>query len=136
MRYSLSKLVGLVQQVFAKNPNKPLNYRQVASAVGVKSEIDREAVKRILEQLLEQDILSSPSIGKYKLNQRNGLVEGTIDRRGVKTYLIPADGGEEVFIPERKTNHAMNGDFVRVYLYARKRHQMLEGEVVEVVTRK
>ncbi len=136
MRRSLSNLVGLVQQVFAKNPAKPLNYRQVASAVGVKSEIEREAVKRILEQLLEQDILSSPAIGKYKLNQRNGLVEGTIDRRGVKTYLIPADGGEEVFIPERKTNHAMNGDYVRVYLYARKRRQMLEGEVVEVIMRK
>lgn len=136
MRKSLSNLVGLVQQVFAKNPNKPLNYRQVASAVGAKTEIEREAVRHILDELLSQDILSAPTIGKYRLNQRNGLVEGTIDRRGVKTYLIPSDGGEEVFIPERKTNHAMNGDLVRVYLYARKRHQMLEGEVVEVVSRK
>ena len=129
-------MVGLVQQVFAKNPNKPLNYRQVSSAVGASTDAERGAVRHILDELLSQDILSSPSTGKYRLNQRNGLVEGTIDRRGVKTYLIPADGGEEVFIPERKTNHAMNGDFVRVYLYARKRHQMLEGEVVEVVTRK
>ena len=135
-RRSLSNLVGSVQQYFAKNPNKPVNYRQVASAIGARTEIERGAVRHILDQLVEQDILLSPSVGKYKLNQRSGVVDGIIDRRGVKTYLVPSDGGEEVFIPERKTNHAMNGDLVRVYLYARKRHQMPEGEVIEVVRRK
>jgi ribonuclease R len=58
-----------------------------------------------------------------------------IDRQGVKTYLIPDDGGEPVFIPERKTNHALLNDKVKVFLYARRKGQQPEGEVVEVIQR-
>ena len=133
---SLSQLILSIQRVFNQNPNKPLNYRQVSSAVGAKTSDERYAVQHALQQLADQDVLSVQQAGRYKLNQRSGLVEGVIERRGVKTYLVPSDKGEEVFIPERKTNHAMDGDYVSVYLYARKKRQMLEGEVVEVIKRK
>ncbi len=69
------------------------------------------------------------------MNSRGGYITGVIDRQGVKTYLIPDDGGEPVFIPERKTNHALLNDKVKVFLYARRKGQQPEGEVVEVIQR-
>ena len=76
---------------------------------------------------------------KYKNRDRQpartGYITGTIDRQKVKTYLIPDDGGEVVFIPERKTNHAQLHDKVKVFLYARKKGNMPEGEVVEITKR-
>ena len=120
---------------FNDNPTKTFNYKQLSSLLGVKGDAQRLLVCEALYELHDEDFLVEISRGKYKLNSRGGFVEGVIERRGVKTYLLPNDGGEEVFIPERKNNHAMAGDLVQVYLYARRRGLPPEGEVVEVIRR-
>ena len=79
--------------------------------------------------------MSKKQKSKNKQPARTGYITGTIDRQKVKTYLIPDDGGEVVFIPERKTNHAQLNDKVRVFLYARVKGNMPEGEVVEIIKR-
>jgi len=73
--------------------------------------------------------------GKKVCGSRGAYVEGVIERRGVKSFLHPADGGGEIFIPERKTNHACAGDKVRAYIYACRPDMPLEGEVVDVIQR-
>jgi len=84
---------------------------------------------------LDEDFLVEISRGKFKVNSRGGYIEGVIERHGVKTYLLPDDGGELVFIPERKTNHALLKDRVKVFLYAHRKGQQPEGEVVEIIKR-
>ena len=74
-----------------------------------------------------------------KKNKKNkffsATIEGRIERHGVKTYLIPDGGGEAIFIPERKTNHAIAEDRVLVSLFATRRGQQPEAEVVKVIQR-
>lgn len=130
-----NELARNIIAVFKENPDKTFNYKQLSSLFGIKGDSQRIIVNDILYELRDEDVLTEVARGKFKLNSRDGYITGTIERRGVKTYLLPEDGGEEVFIPERKTNHAMNGDFVNVYLYARRRGHPLEGEVVEVIKR-
>ena len=120
---------------FNDNPTKTFNYKQLSALLGVKGDAQRLLVCETLYELHDEEFLVEISRGKYKLNSRGGFVEGVIERRGVKTYLVPNDGGEEVFIPDRKSNHAMAGDTVQVYLYARRKGLPLEGEVVEVIRR-
>jgi ribonuclease R len=84
---------------------------------------------------LDEDFLVEISRGKFKVNSRGGYITGVIERQGVKTFLLPDDGGELVFIPERKTNHALLNDKVKVFLYARRKSQTPEGEVVEIIKR-
>ncbi len=132
---SKSQLVNRVVSVFNENPHKTYNYRQMCAFIGLSGERERVLVHDILYDLWEDEFLAEIGRGKYKLNSHNAHFEGVIERRGVKTFLIPEDGGEEVFIPERKTNHAINGDTVKVFLYARRKGHGLEGEVVELVKR-
>ena len=101
----------------------------------IKSESQRVFINQLLYELLDEDFLVEISRGKFKVNSRGGYIEGVIDRQGVKTYLIPDDGGEPVFIPERKTNHALLNDRVKVFLYAHRKGQQPEGEVVEITKR-
>jgi ribonuclease R len=42
---------------------------------------------------------------------------------------------EDVFISRNNLNHALNGDYVKVYLYARRKGKRVEGEVVEIIER-
>ena len=134
-RIRKSEMLRDVMNIFNENRDKALNYRQISSILGLKSETQRQHINIILGELLEQDFLVETSRGKYRANSRGGYVEGVIERQGVKTYLLPDDGGEPIFIPERKTNHAMLNDRVKVFLYARRRGQSPEGEVVEIVKR-
>ncbi|MBQ9439477.1 MAG: ribonuclease R [Paludibacteraceae bacterium] len=65
----------------------------------------------------------------------SSTIEGRIDRRGFKTYLLPDDGGDPIFIPERKTNRSIAGDRVVACLYASRRGLQPEAEVIDILER-
>jgi ribonuclease R len=134
-RIRKSELIRNIVNIYNENPEKTFNYKEVSSMLDIKSESQRIFVNELLYQLFEEDFLVEISRGKFKLNSRGGYITGTIDRQGVKTFLIPDDGGEPVFIPERKTNHALLNDKVKVFLYARRKGQLPEGEVVDITER-
>lgn len=134
-RVRKTELVRNIINVFNENTEKTFNYKQISTLLNIKSESQRIFINQLLYELLDEDFLVEISKGKFKANSRGGYIEGTIERQGVKTYLIPDDGGELVFIPERKTNHALLNDKVKVFLYAHRKGQQPEGEVVEVIKR-
>lgn len=134
-RLRKSDLVRSITNLFNESADRTLNYKQVSSLLQIKSESQRIFVNQVLYELLDEDFLVEISRGNFKMNNRGGYITGTIDRQGVKTYLVPDDGGEMVFIPERKTNHALLNDTVKVFLYARRRGLQPEGEVVEILKR-
>jgi len=134
-RIRKTELVRDITDVFNENSDKTFNYKEIASILKIKSDSQKVFVNQLLYDLLEEDFLVEVSRGKFKANTRGGYITGVIDRHGVKTYLIPDDGGESVFIPESSTNHALFKDKVKVFLYARRKGQQAEGEVVEVIKR-
>ena len=134
-RIRKTELVRNIADIFNQNPEKTFDYKQIATLLNIKSESQRIFINQLMYQLLDEDFLAEVSRGKFKVNSRGGYITGIIDRQGVKTYLIPDDGGDLVFIPEQKTNHALKNDAVKVFLYAHRKGQQLEGEVVEVTKR-
>lgn len=134
-RVNKKELVRNIINVFNENSEKTFNYKQIATLLDIKSESQRIFINQLMYELLEEDFLVEISQGKFKVNSRGGYIEGKIERQGVKTFLNPDDGGEMVFIPERKTNHALLHDQVKVFLYASRKGQQPEGEVVEIVKR-
>ena len=134
-RVRKSELVRNIINIFNENTDKTFDYKQVSKLLNIKSESQRIFINQLMYELLDEDFLVEISRGKFKVNSRGGYITGVIDRQGVKTYLIPDDGGENVFIPERKTNHALLNDKVKVFLYAGRKGQMPEGEVVEIIKR-
>ena len=130
-----SDLIRNIVNIFNSNPELTYNYKQMSKELAITAESQRIFINQLLYELLEEDFLVEISRGKFKLNSRGGYITGVIDRQGVKTYLLTDDGGEPVFIPERKTNHALLNDTVKVFLYARRKNQSPEGEVVEIIKR-
>ena len=134
-RVRKSELVQDIVNMFNENSEKTYNYKQIATELGIKSESQRIFINQLLYELLDEDFLVEISRGKFKLNSRGGFIMGIVERQGVKTYVQPEDGGELIFIPERKLNHALVNDKVKVFLYARRKGKGPEGEVVEVMER-
>ena len=134
-RIRKTELVRNIINIFNENLEKTFNYKQISSLLNIKSESQRIFINQLLYELLDEDYLVEISRGMFKVNSRGGYITGIIERQGVKTYLLPDDGGELVFIPERKTNHALLNDKVKVFLYAHRKGQQPEGEVIEIIKR-
>ena len=127
-----------VLNFFNENSTKPFNYKQVSAALGLKKSVMKERVVDAMFDLEAAGKIQRISAGKYKANMRRKIVVGVLDRESVakKTYLVPDDGGERVWIAERSMGCALNGDRVEVVLFPRRKGKEQEGEVIEVLERK
>lgn len=134
--YNKKHLRVLIMQIFNETPKQILNYKIISNKLGLKKISEKQLVNIVLSELANDGQLLEISTGRFRLHDRGGYVEGVIERRndGV-AFLVPTDGGEEVMIPDRALNRALNGDTVKVMLYARRKRQTPEGEVVEILKR-
>lgn len=135
-RIKKNALYNLVIEAMQAAPYKLYNYKQLAATLGLSTMPERQLLMAVLDDLSLQEMVVEVERGKYKLNTRGGYVEGTIDRQSSgKNYLLPDDGGEPIFIAERRLRQAMNKDRVKVFLYAHRPGTEPEGEVVEILKR-
>ncbi|MGL4292175.1 MAG: ribonuclease R [Bacteroidales bacterium] len=135
-RIKKKELLPQILAFFEEQPTQSFNYKQVSEAIGVKRDMQRQQVFGLLEELKEEDFLLETSMGKFKLNKRGKEMTGTFERRSNgKNQLIPEDGGDPIFVAERNSMRAMNGDKVKVFLSARKKGEAPEGEVIEIIER-
>lgn len=127
-------LIASMMLFFQQDTGRAYNYQQVSNALGLTKQALKVMVAECLAELALQDYLIEVSTGKFKFNERGLFIEGTIKRsRNGKNYLNPDDGGAPIFIAERNSGHAMDGDRVRVMHSAKKAFSDPEGEVVEVL---
>jgi len=128
----------MIQDIFSNNPKKTYNYKQIASMLGVTKKSGRQLVEVLLYELMEIGILSQVSSGRFKLLNRGGsYITGKVDMTASgAAYIVPDDGGEDLFVAQENLNTALHGDIVKVSLFARKRRKQGEGEVVEIIKRK
>src|SRR5205085_10732880 len=92
-------------------------------------------IAMIAELHAKGDLIETES-GKYKLKPQHAYMEGIIDIKasGV-AYLLSENDEDDIEIAPRNVKNALNGDRVKIYLYARHKHKRLEGEVVEIIKR-
>jgi len=50
-------------------------------------------------------------------------------------FIATDDVHEDIFVSKDNLNHSLNGDHVKVYIYAKRKGKRLEGEVVEIIER-
>lgn len=131
------KLRAQVDEYISKQGNNTFNYKQVAYAIGATTPINQRAVAMYLAELaFDGDILETAP-GRYKAPSRSSYATGTFVRRSNgKNSVIIDDDEEAIFVAERNSMHALNGDRVSVTIAARRRGAEPEAEVVEILERK
>lgn len=140
----MSAIATSILKVFASNPLLPLNFKQVSSRLGITDRGSKEMIRNHLQSMAEDEIINEIERGKYKLNPKyitnNVLpahyVVGTVDMKQTgKAYVLCDEGGEDVYINMNNTNHALNGDKVKVYLFPQRKKRKREGQIVEILQR-
>jgi len=120
--------------VFTHDPGKAMNYKQVAGKLGIKDKGTRKKINGWLSKLHTEGNLSEVYEGKYKLKRKGGLVIGKVDLTAYGSAYVVVDNREEdIFIAASNLNHALQGDTVKVFLYASRKNRRPEGEVIEII---
>lgn len=131
-------LTQMISDIFHKNRNIALNYKQVASRLNLKDKEASDTILEILKEQVSKGIFIQPERGKFKLKELKTFVTGTVDMTADgSAFIIPDDEFEkDIYIAPRKLKNALNGDKVKVYVFAKKMSgRRNEGEVVEIISR-
>lgn len=127
----------LVSDVFEKNSNQLLNYKQVSAKLNLNDQESRETILEILKEGKSTGIFLEPEKGKFKLKELQNFIIGTVDMTADgSAYIVPEDEFEkDVFVAPRKLKNALHGDTVKAYVFAKKSGRKNDGEVVEIIKR-
>jgi ribonuclease R len=136
-RFNKASLQQNILAVFHSHPNKLFNYKQIASQLLIQDKQNRQLVLELLGETEKNGLIEEISPGKYKLvasaGQHTGVVELT---QGGYGFIVCEDLEEDVFVSQKNLNHALHGDTVKIYLFAKRKGKSVEGEVIEIVERK
>lgn len=131
------RLRSLVEAYVGEQGNKSFNYKQVSHAIGATAGPAQRSVALILAEMAFDGDVIEVEPGKYKAPQRTNVALGTFVRRSNgKNSVITDDDQEAIFVAERNSLHALNGDRVRINIAARRKGQEPEAEVIEIVEQK
>ena len=135
IRLNRRTMTDLVTDWFRDNQESSISIKRLYDELKLKTHPMRSMCLDIVLELLDDGFLKEKD-GQFQLMQKSKFLKGVLQRRvGGKNYLVPDDGSENVFIAERNSAGAVNGDRVKVVLFARRPHAGLEGEVTEILKR-
>jgi len=134
--FNKPKLKNAILPLFYDHPERTYNYKQIAELLHIHDQEITKLVFVVLEELTENGNLQSVQRGKYKLKSRGGTITGKVDiKREGFGYVVSEEVEKPVLVSSQNLNHAMDGDKVKVSLYAMRKNQPPEGEVVEILER-
>ena len=130
-------LTQMVLDIFEQNGNTPLNYKQVCAKLNVRDPDARQVIFDILKEESKKGVIKELSPGKFQLLELKTFVEGRVDLTNDGSAFIVTDDEFEsdIFVAPRKLRNALNGDRVKVYVYAKSKGKNKEGEVIEILQR-
>ncbi len=125
-----------ILSVFYDNPQRTFNYKQLAQALSIKDPEIVRLISVVLDELGESGKIDQVQRGRFRLRTRGGYITGRVELQPQGFAYVNSEEAEEpVLVSQGNLNHAMEGDLVKVYLYARRKRHQLEGEVEEILER-
>lgn len=116
---------------------EPVSFKRLAEALGVSGERDLESFSRRLRAMERDGQLLKNRRGRYGLLQKMDMVRGRVqghpDGFG---FLIPDEGGEDVFIPPYEMRTVLHGDRAVARVLRLDARGRKEGVIIEVLERR
>ena len=135
-RMSKKQLCERLQDFFTSQPGKKLSFKEIFRALKLDIHPLKMMAIDIMEEMAWDDFLTRVTDSSYKLNTKGQVQEGTFVRKANgKNSFLPDDGGSPIFVSERNSMWATNGDRVKVSFMARRQKHIKEAQVIEIIQR-
>ncbi|MFC0254009.1 ribonuclease R [Massilia consociata] len=113
----------------------PLDAAELARVLKVKPAA-QEVLGRRLNAMERDGQIRADRTGTYVLADQSGFVAGRVSaHRDGYGFVIPDEGGDDLFLNDKEMNKVLNGDRVMARVTGLDRRGRQEGTIVEVVER-
>lgn len=128
---------ALILDLLREFPNNKFSLKHLASASGGNTREGRRETTEIVERMLAEGTLEECARGKYRLSaQDRPRYEGTVCMISTGSMYVACEGIEgDVFIHQRNSIQALDGDRVEVVVTHTSKNGSKEGEIVRIVER-
>ena len=134
-RMTKKQLAPKLESFFQSRPDETISFKQIFKSLNLNTHPLKMLAIDIMDDMAFDDFLVKVSDNSYKLNTKGQVQEGTFVRKANgKNSFIPEGGGEPIFVAERNSMFALNGDKVKVTMMARRRNHIKEAMVVEIIS--
>ena len=135
-RMSKKQMTEALQTLFGENPNETYNFKYIFKAL----KLDTHPLKMLaidtMEEMAWDDYLTKVSDNSYRLNTKTQVQEGRFRRKpNGKNSFVPDDGSLPIFVAERNSMSALDGDRVQVTFMARRQRHIKEAIVTAILER-
>ncbi|MBQ6199870.1 MAG: ribonuclease R [Prevotella sp.] len=135
-RLGKKQVSELLQNLFQHNPNETFSFKQIFRALKLDTHPLKMLAIDVMEEMAWDDFLLKVNDNSYRLNLKTQVQEGVFRRKANgRNSFLPDDGGTPVFVAERNSMSAMDGDRVKVSYMARRDKHIKEAMVIEIVKR-
>ena len=135
-RLGKKQVSELLQNLFQHHPNETFSFKQIFRVLKFDTHPLKMLAIDVMEEMAWDDFLSKVSDTSYRLNLKTQVQEGVFRRKSNgRNSFLPDDGGTPVFVAERNSMSAMDGDRVKVSYMARRDKHIKEAMVIEIVRR-
>lgn len=123
-----------IVSLFQLEQTEKFSLKQIYKRLKLKTHPMKMLCANIIEDMTANGFLTLEGGALYRLSEQGQIIEGTFQRKSNgKNSLLPMDGGDPIFVAERNSGHAMNGDIVRIAMCAHRKGHQPEGVVTEIV---
>jgi ribonuclease R len=134
--YNKKTLQHLVLDFLRLRPKQTFNYKQIAAKLEITDLRTKQLLSEILNQLCGQGRLEEESTGSFKFVPTHSIVTGRVQLIGSGSAFVISDESEEdIYIPRKFMNGALNDDTVEVCIWARRKKRSPEGEITKIIKR-
>ncbi|MBP5589726.1 MAG: ribonuclease R, partial [Bacteroidales bacterium] len=130
------ELKDRIISILSRVPSNGINYKQLAKRLGIDGQAVRKELFSLLNELKSKGQIFEVQPGKYKAKEVHGYVTGIVDLTSMGYgYVVTDEMEDDVFISDKNLHTALNGDKVKVHLFAKKKGAKIEGEVLQIIER-
>lgn len=129
-----------ILKLFKKSPRKRFNSKQIIKKLKIAN--NRDSVQDAINKLTQETKLAPVGDHKYRLvtkavsTEAATIHEGIVDMtRTGAAYIICDDLKDDVYVPSKHINTALNGDKVQVSVFTPYGRRKPEGEIIKVLER-
>lgn len=134
--FSKKQLAKQLADFFTAQPGKTLSFKEIFKSMHLNTHPAKMLAIDIMEEMAWDDFLTKASDTSYQLNTKGQVQEGTFVRKANgKNSFIPEGGEKPIFVAERNSMSALNGDRVKVSFMARRQKHIKEAQVIEILQR-
>ena len=135
-RLSKKQLGEELENLFSSQPGKAFTFKEIFKTLHLNTHPLKMLAIDIIEEMEWDDFVSKTGENTYQLNTKGQVQEGTFIRKSNgKNSFMPDGGDKPIFVSERNSMGALNGDRVKVSLMARRQKHIKEAQVIEILHR-